>query len=256
MQALCSVLCACDVAADHASKSWDVTLADAADGTRDVSRHSAIRLQFDRRLSPWSVGRSSISVVSGDIGEFVFPSFDPVTQQLSIRPARSLIAGLNYVVTLDGLVDLDGNALAEPMRLLVRAADIEPPPAREPVTFAEVAPLLTQRCASAACHDANTRAGAVDLSSADAIAETVRDRPSLQAASPNVGNHQLASSGLFDLPVVDGQGTPASVSRSYLIYKVLGDPHVLGEAMPPDAALDANDIALLADWIATGAALD
>jgi hypothetical protein len=69
----------------------------------------------------------------------------------------------------------------------------------------------------------------------------------------------IAAAGLIDLPIVDAQGTSQSVSRSYLVYKMLGDPHVLGEAMPPEGTVEppsADQIVSVTHWIRHGASLE
>jgi hypothetical protein len=46
------------------------------------------------------------------------------------------------------------------------------------------------------------------------------------------------------------EGDPAT---SYLVYKMLGDPHVWGEVMPPEGPLPVGQIGLVSDWILAGA---
>jgi hypothetical protein len=63
------------------------------------------------------------------------------------------------------------------------------------------------------------------------------------------GALQLAGMNIID--VVAGRGSPAT---SYLVYKVLGDPHVLGERMPEGRPpLSEAELRMLSTWIAQGA---
>ena len=56
--------------------------------------------------------------------------------------------------------------------------------------------------------------------------------------------------GLAIIDVIGGVGRPA---RSYLVYKVLGDPHAAGDRMPSDAPLSSDELASLSLWIRNGA---
>jgi hypothetical protein len=168
-----------------------------------------------------------------------------------------MLVGANYVVTLVDLVDLDGNALDEPLQLLLSPVASE----REPIAIPDVAQVLdvfAEHCASASCHGSTEPAAGLDLASTEGLGRTAIGRPASQVASFNQ-LAPLAAAGLIDLPIVDAQGTSQSASRSYLVYKMLGDPHVLGEAMPPQGEGEppsAVQIALVANWIRHGAPLE
>jgi len=46
---------------------------------------------------------------------------------------------------------------------------------------------------------------------------------------------------------------PGDPDASYLVQKLQGDSTIVGDPMPSDAGLDAERLALVRDWIATGA---
>jgi len=243
----------CDVTPDGEARGWNVELLNA----EAAPSWGPVQVQFDRRLSPWSVSRSSARLTSGSVGEFVFPAFDPVANQLNLELTRPMLVDANYVVTLVDLVDLDGDTLGEPLQLLLSPVAGE----RQPVTTPEVAAVLNifaEHCASASCHGAGEPAAGLDLQSSEGLRRTAIGHPSLQVASFNQ-LAPIAAAGLIDLPIIDAQGTSQSASRSYLVYKMLGDPHVLGETMPPEGTVErpsADQIALVASWIRHGASLE
>jgi hypothetical protein len=245
----------CDVGGHVDADPWAIRLLTSADDT--VPRWGPIRFQLDRSVSSWSVDRGSVHLSSGTVVEFVLPWFDPLTDQLVVDLARPMLPDAWYVARLSGLSDLDGVFLEPATQILLRAAEADPPVRPEVASVEAVMTLLAARCAGNGCHDSTTRAAGVDLGDRGGIGATALGRQSLQAASPNAAVDPDAS-GLLELPIIDDAGESTSVSRSYLVYKVLGDPHVLGERMPPPSAgpaLSADDMQLLARWIMTGAPL-
>lgn len=255
--ALClAVALGCDVGASVDPRPWDIRLLAQADGS--VSRWGPVRFQLDRPVSSYSVDRGSVRLSSGAVVEFVSLWFDPLTDQLVLDLSRPLLVDASYVARLAGLADLDGAWLDPPQQLLVRPVDSDRPVPAEAVSFDSVLPILMLRCAGSGCHDAGARAADLVLSDAAGIRDTALGHTSRQVDSPNAAADPDAA-GLIELPIIDSAGVSTSVSRSYLIYKVLGDPHVLGERMPPESAgpaLSADDTQLLARWIMAGAPLE
>lgn len=243
----------CDIAPASDTHGWNVELLNP----RAAPSWGPVQVQFDRRLSPSSVGRNSVRLTSGPVSEFLFPSFDPVTNQLNLELTRPMLVGASYVVTLVDLVDLDGTALDEPLQLLLSPVASEPEPIPSP-EVAEVLNVFAEHCASASCHGSAEPAAGLDLESSEGLARTAIGHPASQVASFNQ-LAPIAAAGLIDLPIVDAQGTSQSASRSYLVYKMLGDPHVLGEAMPPPGLGEppsSDQIALVTNWIRHGAPLE
>lgn len=232
---------------------------DPADGEDGVDRAVAARVFFDRRVLPADVHRGRVSLASGARGAFVSPSFDPVEQVLTL----ALVAGpldptVRYRLRVEGLHDLDLVPMDEPFEITFdTGTEVSAVPPAE-VSFADVAPLF-EACASAGCHAPPAPVLGLDLSSARGIRETAINVPAaqgrvgVQADEPWRGAATLA--GLARIEVLGGVGHPA---RSYLLYKVLGDPHVGGVRMPPEPAapLSREALAQLSEWIRSGAPTD
>lgn len=221
-----------------------------------IPRAGPIRIRVDRRVSPGSVSRNTVRLSSGTVNEFVFPSFDPVRSELLIELSRPLAVGAFYVLRLSDLIDLDGSALTSPVQFLFKVVAVDLPAEPEPVKRpSEIVALLAVRCAAGGCHSDSVHAAGLILSTADAIARTALAAPSQQSGSLELAG----ASGLTGLPIVDADRSPASPSRSYLIYKLLGDSHILGEAMPPpsnDEPLSSAEIMDISRWIAAGSPLE
>lgn len=250
------LLAGCDLGSPDSEEAWQVEVVSEPDGS--ISRFGPILVETGRQLSPWSVDRGTVRLTSASVGELVFPAFDPIAERLEIDLARPLLEDTSYLLRLEGLRDLDGTALTEPIQLLLHASDASRVEAREPVQLERVLTLLKSRCADGGCHDAKSRASGLVLDSVAGIRTTALDTVSSQSLSPSRVPERRGE-GLVDLAIVDSQGGTAGVSRSYLIYKVLGDTHALGEAMPPARAgppLTDEETDLLASWIADGAALE
>lgn len=110
-----------------------------------------------------------------------------------------------------------------------------------------VAALFAARCVTG-CHGGDRPAMGLDLGSAEAVRATAIGVPAVQTGD----REAVPIRGLAGLPIIDalpGGGRPAT---SYLVYKMLGDEHVLGEAMPPEGAT-IEEARLVADWILAGA---
>lgn len=102
-----------------------------------------------------------------------------------------------------------------------------------PVTLAEVQDVVfTPSCAFATCHAAPGESGLV-----------LEEGASLAA--------------LVNVDSVDNPGNilviPGDSEASYLIAKLRGDAGIVGELMPVGAALEADRLQLVVDWINTGA---
>ncbi len=250
---------ACDVVDAAGGSAWSIE--PVTDTAGHVATGGPIRFAFDRRLSPWSVDRNTVVLSSGTVGEFVFPWFDPLSNELVIELTRPLLPDTRYVLTLSGVEDLDGEILASPRQILFASSPVvtDLPEAPPPVRFQDVRDLLVTRCAGSDCHSTADRAGHLVLEDALGIAATARGKPSRQVSSVQAQGDAARGAGLVNLSVISDEGASSSVSFSYLIYKVLGDPHVLGEVMPPPATrapLTSDELGLIARWIRTGAALE
>lgn len=252
-----------------ALSACDVPYAPVADGPRvvdtypradaeTVSRRLRISVRFDRALLPGSIDASSVRLVSGDRGFALSRHFDPVSRTLTLQTTSSapLQPELRYRVILDGVRDLEGRA-GERLELAFRTGtDETPPPPLPRPSFAQVAPIFTTRCASAGCHGGDTPVLGLDLSSAAGIAASAIARPSVETGeAPRPGARLPGLAGMRRVEVAGDLGFP---EQSYLVYKIIGDPHVVGEAMPPASdggvgGLSYDEAQQIADWIRAGA---
>jgi hypothetical protein len=97
----------------------------------------------------------------------------------------------------------------------------------------------------------------LDLSSAGGVRATAIAVASRELAdAPSAAG--ATRGGLGGMPRIAAYGTTGSPETSYLVYKLLGDPHIVGDRMPPpgDAGvggLDASAIERIARWISGGA---
>jgi hypothetical protein len=164
---------------------------------------------------------------------------------------------ITYQLDVAGLSDLDGDVLPQPYHARFKTGDQLGTPAADPtVDVSNVLGVLGERCARSGCHAEVDAASGLDLSSPTGIDRTARNRPSqvyvdgTSGGDIGRGTLYLASPSILDAE--DQRGSP---ERSYLIYKVLGDEHILGDPMPPpgEPQLSDDEIQLLSDWIYLGA---
>lgn len=261
---------ACDVGgvgarSADAGQSWVIDSVPAS-GSRDVSRRPRIRAQLDRRVLARSIHGGNVRLESGAVAVRLGMHFEPVTRELVFEPAPDaapLRPGTAYRVRIRDLVDLDGHRQPEEYTVVFHTGEaVEPPPSRDRAGWEQVQPLFERHCVDGPCHDAEIAAAGLDLSSGPAVAATALNVPSTQfpRGTVDVGSAPGARM-LAALPVVDvlaGKGSPAS---SYLLYKVLADPHIVGEPMPPPrdgapAGLSVQAARTLSSWILAGAPTD
>lgn len=231
-----------------------------ADGDVDVSRRSVFRVRVDRRLSPESVGGDTVRVVSGDRQLLLSVHFDPVESQIVALPfgSQALEARVTYRLEVDGVRDLDGVAQEQPyVAAFVTSGELGDVPRRPTASFAEAGPILTAACTGEACHGPGPAALGLDLSTPEGVRTTAVGIPARQVAAGTLGvEGRGGARGLAGMRNVDALGGVGSPSTSYLLYKVLGDPHIVGEPMPPDGPLEEEAIRTLSRWIVAGAPLE
>jgi hypothetical protein len=234
-----------------------------ADGEQNVSRRPELRIWFDRRLSPASVHRGTVRLRSGPQRVFLAVRVDPLTRAIVARPFGDglLEPGTVYRLIVEGVRDLDTRTLADPETFAFRTSEAEgadPLPPRPSVPWGRVAPLFDASCASSGCHGSQRPALGLDLSSASGVRATAIGVASRQVAGGGGSEGVSPVRGLEGMRIIDafvGAGQPET---SYLMYKVLGDSHILGDPMPPPGsgpanALEMEQLRLLSDWIRGGA---
>ena len=98
--------------------------------------------------------------------------------------------------------------------------------------------IFTPRCATAFCHDAQSRTGNLSLAAGEAYSELVGVEPDLPTAR---------QAGLLRV-------TSGDPGRSFLLIKLQGPPPILGSRMPlTGPPLSAGEIELIRTWIVEGA---
>ncbi|MBI5516800.1 MAG: hypothetical protein HY909_23650 [Deltaproteobacteria bacterium] len=219
----------------------------------------ALRVRFNRRLSPRSVNRATVSVTSGGLSVFGGVRYDPVLRDVWYQPnPGELRQGLEYVLTVRSTVtSWDGVLLGRDHEVHFipqgRAGD---PPLPQGSLARDIAPLFLVRCVDAGCHGSVAPALGLDLSSPEAIRRTAvgvaaRQRPAPGPAGVTVTDPHWGPLARVDPGVTAGQGRP---EYSYLLYKLLGDGPVVGSRMPLGREpLAEAELSRVSSWIAAGA---
>lgn len=250
------MLIGCDVPPDAARRDPPRVVSTVpAAGAVEVDRAAPMRVVFDRPLLPRSVDRMTVVVRSGTRVMPVAVRADPVLPGLVVTPSGALEPTARWELRVDGVRDLDGTlaeALVVPFDTGSASTVPSPPP---PPAWSEIGPLLAASCGP--CHAGERGALGLDLASAEGVRATAIAVPALQTgnASSPTGSPRVGLVGLPRISVLAGGGAP---ELSYLVYKVLGDPHVQGDRMPPpsDAGatpLSTDDVRRIAEWIRAGA---
>lgn len=215
----------------------------------------------NERLHPASVSRATVRLHSGDVQAFLSVRFDPVDRVIIAAPFfdQPLAPEVTWRLVVEGVRDLDGETLdGSHVSVFRTGEDLGGEHEAPTASWSDVEPLFERSCTGAGCHGPGTAPLGLDLSSAEAVRATAIGVASRQfpGGTASVEGARGAIS-LAALPIVDvvaGGGRPAS---SYLLYKVLGDPHVLGDPMPPpeapQAPLTQEEQRTLAAWMLAGA---
>jgi len=228
-----------------------------ADGDVGVDCAAGFRVFFDRSIDPRDVHRGTVRVQSGARSAFLTPWFDPLERALVVDQIGSspLAPSVRYRLQVEAIRDLDGVRMAERHEIGFEtgvAAEGDAP--AEPVGWAEVAPILRESCATERCHAGGEPAVGLDLSSAAGVRDTaigvVAQQSRVGVQDDRVWRGAPSLDGLARIEVAGGVGRPA---RSYLVYKVLADPHTAGGPMPPDGPLPRAQVAQIVAWIRAGA---
>lgn len=249
----------CDLPPESTAPDGPRVLAtEPSDGDEGVDRRPVFRVFFDRPLYPRDVHRGHVLVESGVRGLYLLPRFDPVRRELWIEPIGTMEPSVVYRLRVEGVRDLDRHPMAEPHVATFTTGEVasDPPPLPS-AGWDDVAPIF-EGCASDGCHGGARPVLGLDLSSGAAVRRTAIGVPAEQSRVGAQGDEPWVAdtlAGLARVDVVAGVGRP---SRSYLLYKVLGDPHVIGQRMPPPpaAALSTEEAAVLSRWILAGAPTD
>lgn len=235
-----------------------------ADGDDEVARRRRFRLWFDRRLAPRSVHRGRVQVESGPHQPFLSLSVDPVDKAVVATPVGGVMLEprVRYRLVARDLRDLRGHAMEEEFTATFRtgeetgtlSAGPQPP-------WAEIRSFFRAECGGeGGCHAPDTPALGLVLTTGAGVRRTALGVPSEQtkvgAARRNSG---AQARGLTGMPIVDVLGGAGHPGSSYLVYKMLADPRILGDPMPPARGDTPSDpdrteqARRVVDWIRAGA---
>ncbi|MGE0785883.1 MAG: Ig-like domain-containing protein [Sandaracinaceae bacterium] len=252
-----SALLGCDLPPERAPGGPRVLGSDPEDGDEGVDPYVAPRVYFDRPVFFGDIHRGRMSLRSGARAAFLSGWFDPVDRVLTIENLTPPIApDVVHRLTVTGIRDLDLDEMPDDYVVaFTTGEDGGPPRPADAVGWSSVAPIF-ERCAVDGCHGGSTPMLGLDLSSPDAIERTavgvgaIETRVGTQGDTVWRGSPTLG--GMARIEARAGLGDPA---RSYLLYKVIGDPHAVGARMPPppDAPLDPSELRALSRWIRAGA---
>lgn len=228
-------------------------------GAQDVDRLPEIRLVFERPLLPRSVGDETVAVRSGSRRVAIVARADPLLPGIAISVRQVLDPDVRYEVRVEGVRDLDGReAPPVSIRFVTGETVTDPPPAPAP-PWSEVGPLLEDACGG--CHGGADPLLGLDLASVEGVRRTAIGVPAVEVAGLPSGPSAARTAGLIGMARIAAAAGAGRPEESYLVYKLLGDPHVVGERMPPPAdggagGLDREAIRFIAWWIAAGAPTD
>jgi hypothetical protein len=228
------------------------------DGATGVDRQARIVVDLERLPLLNTINTSTVHLHAGVIDAWVDISLRPVTRQLWLTPRAPLEPDTQYELAIQGLNDLDGEGPPEPFRTHFTTGRALGQPATEPlVDAAKAVKLLAANCAGASCHGGDDPADGLDLASATGIEATAKNHIATQAyvGTPD-GANKVGTLFVASPLIIDSAGDHGEPARSYLVYKMLADPHIVGDPMPPPQhrpLLTRADVQMVADWIHVGA---
>lgn len=231
-----------------------------AEGEADVDRRALLRVRFDRALLPRSIDGATVRLESGERRFALIARADPLLPGIEIEPRGELEPDVVWRLEIEGARDLDGEP-TQAFRLRFRTGRTSTPVPRDetPSFPGEIGPLLREACG--ACHGGETPVLGLDLATAEGVRTTAIGRPSRELPSAPSASASGTTGGLGGMRRIEAASGAGAPETSYLVYKLLGEPHIAGDRMPPPrdggaAGLDGASIARIALWIRRGAPLD
>lgn len=256
--AVAALLCcgACDLPPEAEGGGPVVLGSDPSDGDVGVARGRDLRVFFDRPIHPRDVHRGRIAVRSGGLAEFLSAWFEPVDSVLHVENlSRPLDPDTVYRLIVTDVRDLDRVAMEEAYVAVFHTSEEIGAPDPVPLAgWSDVAPIFAARCAG--CHGGAEPILGLDLSGPEQIERTAVGVPAEQS---RVGVQEEdawpGASTLVGLDRIDVSGGLGRPGRSYLVYKLLGDPHAAGQPMPPpgEPPLTPAERRTISLWIRAGA---
>jgi hypothetical protein len=228
-----------------------------ANGAEGVDRRARITIELERLPLPNTVTHGTVSLKSGAVGAAFELRFQPLSREVWLLLQSPLEPHVSYLLDLNGFSDLDGDPQPEPYHARFKTGmQLGTPEPAPQVDVANVLSLLRERCATAGCHSEADQASGLDLSTRTGIEASARNKPSQAYTDGTTGGDVGRGTLQLAAPlIIAANGPRGSPERSYLVYKVLGEEHILRDPMPPPRyePLSREEIQLLCDWIYLGA---
>lgn len=215
-------------------------------GDIGVPTDTSIRVTFSGFPDPNTVSVNTMLLTSGFFRTPQAYRVDLLTRSVVLHSISILTPHLGYAVTASGSIrSLEGCSGPTTHITFITGDGPIGTPAPPAPTFADIAPILTARCAGG-CHAAPD-GGCLDapVAGLSLCADQARD------ALVDVPSRQYAGMSLV---------APFDAARSYLIRKLVPGtpdggpiPGTFGQREPPDAPLPDDQLRAISDWIDGGA---
>jgi hypothetical protein len=254
-----TAMCACGSdATGWDGSQWRIAV-HPSDGATGVARQQRLEVDLEQLPLRNTVSESTVRLSAGVIHPQVGLTLRPVPRMLWITPVIPFDADVTFELEISGIVDLDGESPPQPFRSAFTTGQALGDPGKPlDVDAKAVVDTIIARCGSASCHSGEQPALGLDMSSTGAIDATAKNHIASQAyvgteTGPGSTGVLFAATPLI-IQADEMSGEPA---RSYLVLKILDDPHIVGDRMPPAGAkaLTQLEIQRIADWIQVGAPL-
>jgi hypothetical protein len=232
--------CTIQPSADPSREAIDVIATEPELYELGVARDTRVSFWFSAPLDPASLAADAIELTSNEVRQGGRVRYDPIERRLTFTPRGLFRRDLAYDATL--AASLRGLRRGEPVAAttltFVTGLDEAGRPAPAIASFeGDVLPVFQRSCASSSCHGPPSNRSGLDLSDAAAASSSLL---------------RVRSFGWVGWDRVD----PGSAAWSYLVYKLIGEESVRGEAMPPGSPLPLDEIEAVASWIDGGAKVD
>ncbi len=256
-----ALMLACDVPPSELTADEWVASSFPAPGEQGVPRLVQMHVELDRLVAPDTVRFPAVRIVSGDLQPRLSLHLEPVTRRIIIETWGNLPLEpeATYRLVVEDLVDLDGNAQPEAHEVVFRTGqELGDEPAGPRIEWSHAERVFGPSCAIDGCHTSPEPARGLDFSGSDQVRDTVVGALP-RSVPPGWGPAEGSAAALhvFSFPVIDVVGGAGQPAHSYLMYKVLDDPHIMGSPMPPPDAgtgpLSRTELLTLSDWIRAGA---
>jgi len=245
------------------SNQWVISSRPKA-GASELPRYGPVYFKLDRRILPHSLSSTAVALRSGAASARFRPLFEPVENKIlfELYERYPLEPSVTYLLEVHDLEDLDGSLQPEKYRVFFgTGTERGSKPSFTRVDWEEIEPIFSSRCAVAGCHGGDVPILGLNFTSPETV-----ERTAVRVGSSQLGSELISAEGargghsLAGLSIIEAQWQGGQPAASYLMYKVLADEHILGDAMPPSdseiSPLSRAELKALSYWIIAGARLE